>query len=429
MKKENDIYDLVGVGIGPFNLSLIALLAPLKSISLKFLDGKSEFSWHPELMFGDATMQTSYLKDLVTPVMPTNPYSFLNYLVSNGQFYHFLNTGRQSITRFEFEAYCKWVSREVSDFTEFDSKVLGVEHVGDKFKVISENCEYEGRKLCVASGPRPNIPACARSHLGHKVFHAKSKEIKDLSVDGKRVLIVGGGQTGVEIFRNMLKDKWGRSQSVKLITGRENLMPLDEGPFTNEVFTPEFVSNFHSLSQKNKDSFTESLLLTSDGNTPSYLQELYNELYLDKFYHKAFPAYDILPMRWLEALDRDSDHYVCRVKNRLNERDEDIEADIIILATGFKTKLPDFLDGLHDKISFDELGRPNMARDYKLVGDFGENEIYTMNYSRHGHGIADPQTSLMSWRSAVIANALLGHEQFKNTTYKSSFINFFTNGN
>lgn len=53
-----------------------------------FLDQKPSFNWHSELMFSDADMQTSFLKDLVTPVDPTSPYSFLNYLVEHGLFIH-----------------------------------------------------------------------------------------------------------------------------------------------------------------------------------------------------------------------------------------------------------------------------------------------------------------------------------------------------
>lgn len=421
----NNRLDLIGIGIGPFNLSLLALLESLNKLSMKFLDDKDSFKWHPELMFNDATMQTSYLKDLVTPIVPTNPYSFLNYLVSNGQFYHFLNTGRKSITRYEFETYCKWVSHEVSEYTDFNSKVLGIEYFDDKFKVVKEDGEYFSKNLCIASGPRPNIPACSLPFIGNNVFHAKSKAMMNLNVQGKKVLVVGGGQTGVETFRNLLNKKWGVPQKIDLITGRENLIPLDEGPFTNEVFTPDFVSNFHGLPQENKDSFTNKLVIASDGNTPEYLQELYNELYMDKFYTKCFPKYNISPMRWLDNIDNNSNTYNATIKNLLNDRVETIKADIIIMATGFTTRLPDFVDGIKNRISLDSRNRPVMNKDYSLEGNFSKNKIFMMNYSRHGHGIADPQTSLMSWRSAVIANELLGEKYFKHTEPQSSFINFF----
>ncbi len=424
---DKSIYDLIGIGVGPFNLSLAALLDPVDSVNVKFFDDKPFFKWHPELMFNDAKMQTSFLKDLVTPVDPKSAYSFLNYLVEHGQFYQFLNTSRSTMTRFEFEAYCRWVSEKLSHSIEFDSRIENVEFTGNSFLIRSRGNESLAKNICIASGPVKNIPECTKPHLGQNIFHAKSKEMLDLSVKDKRVLIVGGGQTGVEMFRNCLKGQWGNAQEVTLITGRENLQPLDEGPFTNEVFTPNFVSNFHSLTQDKKDSFTSSLLLTSDGNTPEYLQELYTELYLDKFYQNKFPKNRISPMRWLVDMNVSNNSINAIVQNKLNETCEVIEADIVILATGFKTQLPSFLRDIKEFISFDAVGRPIFKKDYRLATSLENNQIYAMNYSRHGHGIADPQTSLMSWRSSVIVNSLLGKNFYKNTENNNSFINFFNN--
>jgi len=426
--KEN-IYDLLGIGIGPFNLSLAALLSPLNELNIKFCDNKKELQWHPELLFDDAPMQTSFLKDLVTPVDPTNACSFMNYLVENGQFYHFLNTSRNVITRYEFDEYLKWSSRKLNPVLDFNSEILEVKRENNLLKISKSDGEYFARNICIASGPVQNIPEPAKKYLGSNVFHAKSKEIQNLNLSNKRVLIVGGGQTGIEIFRNALNSKWGKCREIKLITGRENLLPLEEGPFTNEIFSPDFVSNFYELPQETKDSFTERLLLTSDGNTPSYLQELYNELYLDKFYKKEFSSYSIEPMRWLKDISKIDNSYCAMIENKLNHSLEEYKTDIIILATGFKSKLPSFLESLKNEIFFDDQGRFRISHDYKLKTKMKDNCIYAMNYSRHGHGIADPQTSLMSWRSAIIANSLLKREQYKNTQQNLSFIQYFSQRN
>ncbi|MFG1481705.1 SidA/IucD/PvdA family monooxygenase [Halobacteriovorax sp. HFRX-2_2] len=421
----HNIYDIVGIGLGPFNLSLAALLNPLSNINTKFLDNKPEFSWHPELMFGDAMMQTSFLKDLVTPVDPKSSFSFLSYLVENGQFYHFLNTDRKSINRYEFQDYCKWVSKQLCHDIDFDSKVIDIKHDGEKFEVIKEGGSYFTKNICVASGPTKNIPDCARPFLSNTLFHAKSKQMKTLDLKGKKVVVVGGGQTGVETFRNALNGMWGRVEKVTLLSGRNNLQPLDEAPFTNEIFTPEFVLNFHSLSQEQKDSYTQSQLLASDGNTPQYLQEMYNELYLDRFYLKKLPDYTISPMRWLNEIEKEGESYKLKVDNLLNQNKEIIEADIVILATGFKSVLPSFLEGLSDKIAKDSQGRIIVGQDYSIQTTIENGKIYSMNFSRHGHGVADPQTSLMSWRSAMIANDLVGETKYKTTNNSESFLSFF----
>lgn len=74
-------YDFIGIGIGPFNLSIAALAEGLDGFSSLFLERKPHFSWHPGMMVPDCHMQTSFLKDLVSAVEPTNRHSFLNYLV------------------------------------------------------------------------------------------------------------------------------------------------------------------------------------------------------------------------------------------------------------------------------------------------------------------------------------------------------------
>ena len=85
-------YDFIGIGIGPFNLSIAALAEGLDGFSSLFLERKPHFSWHPGMMVPDCHMQTSFLKDLVSAVEPTNRHSFLNYLVQRKKFYRFLPT-------------------------------------------------------------------------------------------------------------------------------------------------------------------------------------------------------------------------------------------------------------------------------------------------------------------------------------------------
>ncbi len=59
-------FDFIGIGIGPFNLSVAALAEGLDGFSSLFLERKPHFSWHPGMMVPDCHMQTSFLKDLVS---------------------------------------------------------------------------------------------------------------------------------------------------------------------------------------------------------------------------------------------------------------------------------------------------------------------------------------------------------------------------
>ena len=80
MKKS---VDFIGVGTGPFNLSIAALSHQIEELNCLFFDEHPHFSWHPGMLVPDCHMQTVFLKDLVSAVAPTNPYSFVNYLVKH----------------------------------------------------------------------------------------------------------------------------------------------------------------------------------------------------------------------------------------------------------------------------------------------------------------------------------------------------------
>src|SRR5687768_9680025 len=117
--------DLAGVGIGPFNLSLAALVARVSGLRARFFDRCPAFQWHPGMMLPGTRMQTSFLKDLVTPVDPTSPFGFLSYLVAQGRFYRFLNADFGRARRGEFASYLRWVAEQL-DNLEFGCDVREV---------------------------------------------------------------------------------------------------------------------------------------------------------------------------------------------------------------------------------------------------------------------------------------------------------------
>ena len=101
----SDTLDLAGIGIGPSNLSLASLLDGVGNVRAHFYESRASFDWHPGMMLPDVELQSSYLKDLVTPVMPTSPWSFISYLVAHKRLYAFLNAHYDAVPRREFAQY------------------------------------------------------------------------------------------------------------------------------------------------------------------------------------------------------------------------------------------------------------------------------------------------------------------------------------
>src|SRR4051812_45468460 len=65
-------FDVVGSGLGPFNLSLAALVEPITEVKVRFFEAHGTFQWHSGMMLPGARLQVSFLKDLVTLVDPSS---------------------------------------------------------------------------------------------------------------------------------------------------------------------------------------------------------------------------------------------------------------------------------------------------------------------------------------------------------------------
>ncbi|MFA7614335.1 MAG: SidA/IucD/PvdA family monooxygenase, partial [Candidatus Caldatribacteriota bacterium] len=221
-----------------------------------------------------------------------------------------------------------------------------------------------------------------------------------------------------------LEGKWGRPQSVRLVSKRSNLSPLDESNFTNEYFTPHYVNAFYDIDAQKKAQLVHEQKYASDGNTPSHLQELYRTLYLNTL-HARGPAFDILPMReCVDVQKTESGHKVFLHNQFLNEH-EVINADVVILATGLEQRIPPFLEPILSRIKKDECQRLKIKKNFSLDWDGPQNnKIYALNFSRHEHGISEPQTSLMAWKSAIILNDLTNSNYYQVQNSIKPFVQY-----
>ncbi len=366
--------DLAGLGAGPFNLSIAALADGLNQhghrLATAFFDQKQRFSWHPGMLLPDVKMQTSYLKDLVTGVAPTNPYSFLNYLVEHKRFYQFLTAELSSVSRIEYADYLRWVAEKLP-MINYSSSVEHVEFVSDHFLLhfTDRRPPVAAQNLCLGTGKRPYIPECARPYLGGRVFHAIGIAQRAFSVKGLKVAIVGGGQTGAEVFQNMLENQWGEAASVHWISRRPNFEPLDETPFTNEFFTPQYIDSFYPLPKEAKAQIVASQKLASDGISPETLKAIYQKLYTLSIASST----DHLHMRPNRELTEMSYHegiHQITTYNGMTGQSETFNADVVILCTGFESSLPAYLDGLRAKITVDENGQFELSRDFQVFQYF-----------------------------------------------------------
>lgn len=129
MNKEI-IYDIIGVGIGPFNLSLACLTDDIDDLKTVFFDRKECFDWHSGIMPEWSTLQIPFIADLVSFADPTNRFSFLNYLKETNNLYQFFIRESFYMLRSEYNQYCKWASQQLHNL-HFKTNVECIQYDAD----------------------------------------------------------------------------------------------------------------------------------------------------------------------------------------------------------------------------------------------------------------------------------------------------------
>jgi len=403
-----DALDLAGVGIGPSNLSLAALLSGIPELRAEFFERRASFSWHPGLMFPSARMQTSFLKDLVTAVEPRSEHSFLHYLVRHGRFYPFLARERSCVGRHEFADYLGWVAGRLKSL-RFGADIQEVRFGDRGFELRDAGGRvHRARHVCVGTGRVAEVPACARPHLGPRCFHAIDILERSFDVSGQRVAVVGGGQTGAEVVLELLGGRWGAPERLRWVSRRLNFEPLDDSPFTNHLFTPDYVRVFHGLKSRSRAELLERHRLAGDGISPETLEALHDVAY-DMLVSGRGDVLDLRPGRELVELEPS---FRLGLHRRLDDEHEQIDADVVILCTGLDDRIPACLEALSGRLRRDGTHLA-VGPDFTVDWDGpDEHRVYVVNAGRHALGIADSQLSLVAWRSAVIINHLLGRPHF-----------------
>lgn len=407
--------DLIGVGIGPFNLSLAAMAKDSGLIRSAFFDANSEFGWHPGMLLPTATMQTYVLQDLVTTVSPRSEFSFINYLVERKKIYRFLATEQLIISRDEFSDYLRWACDKMPNL-HFSHPVEQIDFNDSEgcFEVQTSQGKFQSQHICLGTGHAPWVPKAAQSALGKNCFHAAEIALLEPDFTGKRVIIVGGGQSGADVMLNTLDGHWGEPANLSWLSRRPNFQPLDESIFTNEYFTPEYVNYFYTLPEEVRQQEIRTQKLPSDGISYLTLEKIYQHLY-HKFDVLQQPRnVSLLPHRALKSvIRRAEDRFELKAEHGLSQCDEHFEADIVILATGYRPGLPEYLKPLLERIPYDGEQHLPLEANFNLRWNGPDtHRIYAVNAGIHSHGSAEGQLTLTAWRSAKIINHLLGKAHY-----------------
>ena len=410
-------HDVVGVGLGPFNLGLAALLAPVDDVDAVFFEARPAFSWHPGLLLDGTTLQVPFLADLVTLADPTSPYSFLNYLHDRGRLYRFYFYERFHVPRKEYDAYCRWVAAQLPS-CRFGRRVVDVRPApspDDGWSVRVGDEEHRARAVVFGVGSVPHLPACvAGSHgdgdgvLGTDVFHsADYLTHRDRARRAGRVTVVGSGQSAAEVFADLLAAPGDRE--LHWYTRSRGFLPMEYSKLGLEHFTPEYTAYFHGLPEARRDELRSGQDLLYKGIDAETSAQIFDALY------EASIDGEDPPVTYASACElRSVEPCPTGAGLRLgfHHLDQDRafthETDVLVLATGYEPAPLPIDPAL---LCLDGRGRPVVELDYRLrLRDRppGASTLFVQNAEIHTHGVGAPDLGLGAHRNAVLVNALTG---------------------
>lgn len=232
--------------------------------------------------------------------------------------------------------------------------------------------------------------------------------------------MVGGGQSGADLFLNIFRGEWGQPVQLNWVSRRNNYNALDEAAFANEYFTPDYVESFYTLNDSAKQRMLTEQKMTSDGITTESLLAIYRAMYHRFEVLRETPWARLLPSRSLAAMQPQGNGYQLVTHHHLDQGKETFDSDVVIFATGYQPERPAFLAPLADRLRLTDDDNYRVAPDFTLEWDGpAENCLFAVNAGMHSHGIAEPQLSLMAWRAARILNRALGQEAFDLTSSPS----------
>lgn len=416
---SESILDVIGVGIGPFNLGLAALLEKTDCSSL-FFDKKTRFEWHPGMLLEGTTLQVPFLADAVTMVDPTSPYSFLNYLHEQKRLYRFYFFEKFQIPRKEYNHYCQWVAAQLPQL-RFGTEVEKVEQEENgcyQVTVFShddqERRTYKSRHVVIGVGTKPYIPYPFQSMTGEQILHSSQyMDKRKRLLNGRSVTVIGSGQSAAEIFYDLLLKQPDYGYELSWFTRSKGFYPMEYSKLGLEHFSPDYTHYFYQLPSEKKKAVLSKQSLLYKGISFQTIGEIYDVLY-ERSVGQQTMNVRLQALTELVSIEEREGMYRLSLHQFEQDKTAEINSEAVILATGYHPYIPDCLNGIKDKLEWDANGQLVIEEDYKVKMHSEDNHhLFVQNGEIHTHGVGAPDLGLGAFRNAVIINQLAGKEVYR----------------
>ncbi|MGH4009702.1 MAG: lysine N(6)-hydroxylase/L-ornithine N(5)-oxygenase family protein [Pseudonocardiaceae bacterium] len=420
MRSTEEILDVVGVGFGPSNLALAIAIDEHNArgvgdpLTVRFVERQPRFGWHRGMLIEDATMQVSYLKDLVTLRSPTSPFSFVSYLHDRERLVDFINYGSSFPTRIEFHDYLEWAASAFSAQVDYDTEVIGIEPMDsggtvECLEVVTRRPDtrtgrLRARNVVLATGLRPYLPEGVSA--GARIWHSSDLLTKVATLTmPQRLTVVGAGQSAAEAV-DYLHRTFPTAQ-VCAVFARYGYSSADDTSFANRVFDPSAVDDFFRAPEGVK-----KMILGYHSNTnysvvdPQLIDELYRRHYREKVTGQERLRF-LNVSRIADAVEVGG-RIELAVESMIDSSREVLTTDLVVYATGYRPGDPCRLLGdLTGACLRDAAGRLEIRCDYRIVTDDTITAgVYVQGATEHSHGLSSTLLSNTAVRAGEIVASI-----------------------
>jgi lysine N6-hydroxylase len=408
--RDDRIHDVVAIGAGPFNLGLAALADPVPDLDVVVLEAREEVSWHPGMMLPEATLQVPFLADLVSMADPTSRWSFLSFLKSSDRLYPFYVRESFYPLRSEYDDYLRWVADRLSS-VRLGEAVTTVERDPDGVFHVSTATgrTWRGRRLVLGVGTSPVLPDCVREAGGPAVHTAGFLPARAELVERDTVTIVGSGQSAAEVYHDLLAASPDHDYDLVWVTRSPRFFSMEYTKLTLELTSPEYSAYFQALPAAARERVLReqrTLYKGISGDLVDAISDLHYRLRVQGH----GPRTTMITNTSLVDVTWDGSAYTLDLRHEETEESFSLRTDGLVLGTGYRARLPEFLDGIRDRLRLDEAGR--FRADAAYAVDVTGREVFVQNAEEHTHGFVAPDLGMGAHRSASIINTLTGREVY-----------------
>jgi L-ornithine N5-oxygenase len=416
---------LAGIGFGPQGVALAAAIEDMgERLGESFADRVAFFEkvpgpgWQTGMLFRNADIQHHYLRDLATPRDPRSRFTFANFLKERDRIFEFgslvYGGGGGAVSRIEWSEYVGWAAALLEDYVTYNSPVsdLRVKRVGDEDMIALTVPEGDvlAQAVVYCGGRDLFYPRVFRDHIGEHAFHAtlflhRIGALPDLT--DRRVAVVGAGQSAIEVVQ-YLHNNFPRTR-IACIQRTVGFHHGDHSPFVQRMFHPRESDYFFSLPEDGRLRLLDEVMRANYAAVDKEaVSALYRTMYEDNLL--STPRIQMISSSEVTRVARDAEGgYILDVVNNLDGSCLTIEADVVVLATGYVDRsLPDVLEPLGSTLRRDRRGGPVVRYDFSLETADGANPVvFVPSAGESSHGLGSSSSfSMVALKAERVTDAL-----------------------